>query len=90
MYSKRTTWLDKEFYYMQYHITEDPRGNKFRNWDDSRAWRPSVGDAQWRFVMVNNYVTKRMSTLYMNSLWEGRGERVTEEMFDIDMLRDYK
>lgn len=90
MYSKRTTWIDKEFYYMQYHVTEDPRGNKFRNWDDSRAWRPTEGDAQWRYVMINNYVTKRMSTLFMDSRWEGRDERVTEEMFDVDQLRDYK
>ena len=90
MYSKRRTWIDKEFYYMQYHMTWDPRGNAFRNWDDSRAWRPTVGDAQWRYVMVNNYITKRMSTLFMDSQWEGKGERVTEEMFDVDQLRDYQ
>jgi len=26
----------------------------------------------------------------MNPVWEGRGEDVTEEMFDIDQLRDYQ
>ena len=90
MYSKRRTWVDKEFYYMQYHMTWDPRGNKFRNWEDSRAWRPTEGDAQWRYVMVNNYVTKRMSTLFMTPKWEGRGTRISEEMFDVDQLRDYQ
>ncbi len=90
IYSKRRTWVDKEFYYMQYHLTEDPRGNKFRNWEDSRAWRPTEGDAMWRYCMVNNYVTKRMSTLYMDPNWEGRDERVSEEMFDVDQLRDYQ
>ncbi|MCF6193101.1 MAG: outer membrane lipoprotein-sorting protein [Kangiellaceae bacterium] len=90
MYSKRRTWVDKEFYYMQYHMTWDPRGNPFRNWEDSRAWRPTVGDAQWRYVMVNNYITKRMSTLFMDSKWEGRGDRVSDEMFDVDQLRDYQ
>ena len=90
IYSKRRTWVDKELYYMQYHITYDPRGNKFRNWEDSRAWRPSIGDAQWRYVMVNNYITKRASHLFMDPQWEGREARVSEEMFDVDMLRDYK
>lgn len=90
MYSKRRTWVDKEFYYMQYHMTWDPRGNPFRNWEDSRAWRPTVGDAMWRYVMVNNYVTKRMSTLFMTPAWEDRGDRITGEMFDVDLLRDYQ
>ncbi|HIE86232.1 MAG: outer membrane lipoprotein-sorting protein [bacterium] len=90
MYSKRRTWVDKEFYYMQYHMTWDPRGNPYRNWEDSRAWRPSEGDAQWRYVMVNNYVTKRMTTLYMTPNWERRDLIVTEEMFDVDQLRDYR
>ena len=90
IYSKRRTWVDKEFYYMQYHLTEDPRGNKFRNWEDSRAWRPTEGDAMWRYCMVNNYVTKRMSTLFMDPAWEDRDERVSEEMFDVDQLRDYQ
>lgn len=90
MYSKRRTWVDKEFYYMQYHLTWDPRGNRLRNWDDSRAWRPSVGDAQWRSAIINNYVTKRFSTLVMTPVWEDRGDRVSEEMFDVDQLRDYE
>ena len=90
MYSKRRTWVDKEFYYMQYHMTWDPRGNPLRNWDDVRAWRPSVGDAQWKSVIVNNYVTKRFSSLNMDSQWEDREDRVSEEMFDVDQLRDYQ
>ena len=90
MYSKRRTWVDKEFYYMQYHMTWDPRGNPMRNWDDVRAWRPAVGDAQWRSAIVNNYVTKRFSSLKMEPQWEGREDRVTEEMFDVDQLRDYQ
>ncbi len=89
-YSKRRTWIDKEFYYMQYHMTWDPRGNPLRNWEDSRAWRPSVGDAQWRSVMVNNHVSKRASTLYMTPNWDNRDEEVSEEMFDVDQLRDYQ
>jgi len=90
MYSKRRTWVDKEFYYMQYHMTWDPRGNPLRNWDDSRAWRPEFGDAQWRSAIVNNHVTKRFSSLVMDSQWDDRDERVSEEMFDVDQLRDYQ
>ena len=90
MYSKRRTWVDKEFYYMQYHMTWDPRGNPFRNWDDTRAWRPSEGDAQWRSAMINNYTSKRSSTIVMNPVWEDRDMNVTEEMFDVDQLRDYQ
>ncbi|HIF51393.1 MAG TPA: outer membrane lipoprotein-sorting protein [Thiotrichaceae bacterium] len=90
MYANRRTWVDKEFYYMQYHITEDQRGNRFRNWEDSRAWRPTEGDSQWRYVMVNNYITKRMSTLFMQPQWDERDDRISEEMFDVDQLRDYK
>ena len=89
-YSKRRTWVDKELYYMQYHMTWDPRGNPLRNWDDSRAWRPSVGDAQWRSVIVNNEVSQRASTLYMTPNWDNREEEVSEEMFDVDQLRDYQ
>lgn len=89
-YSKRRTWIDKEFYYMQYHMTWDPRGNPLRNWDDSRAWRPSIGDAQWRSVIVNNEVSKRASTLYMTPNWKDRDLEVSEEMFDVDQLRDYQ
>jgi hypothetical protein len=90
MYSKRRTYVDMEFYYMQYHMTWDARGNPYRNWEDSRAWRPTEGDAQWRYAMVNNYVTKRMSTLFMTPNWDGRDDRVTDEMFDVDQLRDYQ
>lgn len=44
----------------------------------------------WKNVLIYNEVTKRHSTLLMNPVWEGRGEDVTEEMFDIDQLRDYQ
>lgn len=90
MYSKRRTWIDKEFYYMQYHMTWDPRGNPYRNWDDSRAWRPAVGDAQWRWVLVNSEINQRTNWLRMTPNWEDRDNRITEEMFDVDQLRDYQ
>jgi hypothetical protein len=89
-YSKRRTWIDKEFYYMQYHTTWDPRGNVYRTWTDSRAFRPTEGDAQWNFVIINNHVTQRTSGLFMSPGWEDREYQVTEEMFDIDLLRDYE
>lgn len=91
MYSKRRTYVDQEFYYMQYHMTWDPRGNPFRNWDDSRYFNPSTGEAHWRYVTVNNYATKRFSTLFMTpKMDDSRGDRITEEMFDVDQLRDYQ
>jgi len=89
-YSKRRTYIDKEFYYAQYQMTWDPRGNPFRNWDEVRDFRPSIGDMQWKSTMITNQVTHRASTLEMNSTWEGRDEEVTDEMFDIDQLRDYQ
>ncbi len=89
-YSKRRTWIDKEMYYMQYHTTWDPRGNVYRTWEDSRAFRPTEGDAQWRFAIVNNHTTKRTGGFFADAVWEDREERVTEEMFDIDLLRDYE
>ena len=89
-YSKRRTYIDKEFYYAQYQMTWDPRGNPFRNWDEVRDFRPAVGDMQWKSAMITNQVTHRASTLEMTSTWEGREEEVTDEMFDIDQLRDYQ
>lgn len=89
-YAKRRTWVDKEFYYMQYHTTWDPRGNVYRTWEDSRAFRPTEGDAQWRFSIVNNHVTKRSGGFFVDAGWENRENEVTEEMFDIDLLRDYQ
>lgn len=88
-YSKRRTWVDKEFYYMQYHTTWDPRGNVYRTWEDSRAFRPTEGDAQWRFAIVNNHVSKRTGGFFATPSWEDRETRVSEEMFDVDQLRDY-
>jgi len=90
MYSKRETYIDKEFYYLQYQMTWDPRGNPLRSWDDSRAWRPSVGDAMWTNVFITNETTKRSTVLHMDPQWDNRDENVTEEMFDVDQLRDYQ
>lgn len=89
-YSKRRTWVDKEFYYMQYHTTWDPRGNVYRTWEDSRAFRPSVGDAQWRFTIVNNHISKRTGGFIAEPNWEDRDTEISEEMFDVDQLRDYE
>jgi hypothetical protein len=89
-YSKRRAYIDKEFYYTQYQMTWDPRGNPFRNWDDVRDFRPSIGDMQWRSALVTNQATRRASTLYMTATWEDRAEQVTDEMFDVDQLRDYQ
>ena len=89
-YSKRRTYIDKEMYYSQYFMTWDPRGNPLRNWDDVRDFRPSVGDMSFKNVVVVNQTTKRVSTMEMVTDWDGMGENVTEELFDIDQLRDYR
>lgn len=89
IYKTRTTWIDKENYYMQYHITTDQRDNIMRIWDDSRAFRPTTGEAQWRFVLVSNFLNKRFNYLEMNSVWENRENLVNDEKFDVDQLRDY-
>ncbi len=90
IYKTRTTWVDKENYYMQFHVTTDPRGNVMRIWDDSRAFRPTNGEAQWRYVIVSNFVNKRFNFLEMEPVWEGRGQLVGDEKFDVDQLRDYQ
>jgi len=90
MYSKRETYVDKEFYYLQYQMTWDPRGNPLRTWEDARDWRPATGDAMWRNVVIHNETTQRHTTLRMTPNWGDREEDVTEEMFDIDQLRDYQ
>jgi hypothetical protein len=89
-YKKRTTYIDKEFYYMQYHVTTDQRDNVFRTWEDSRAWRPSDGDAQWRHITIHNEMNNRINIIDATPVWEGRDEEVTEEQFDVDQLRDYQ
>ncbi|HJP34446.1 MAG TPA: DUF1329 domain-containing protein, partial [Gammaproteobacteria bacterium] len=90
VYKTRTTWVDKENYYMQYHVTTDPRDNIMRIWDDVRAFRPATGEAQWRFVMISNFVNKRFNFLEMWPTWENRAELLGEEKFDVDQLRDYQ
>ena len=90
IYKTRTTWVDKENYYMQFHVTTDPRDNVMRIWDDSRAFRPTNGEAQWRYVIVSNFVNQRFNFLEMEPVWEGRDELVGEDKFDVDQLRDYQ
>lgn len=90
IYKTRTTWVDKENYYMQFHVTTDPRDNVMRIWDDSRAFRPTTGEAQWRYVIVSNFVNKRFNFLEMEPVWDERAELVGSEKFDVDQLRDYQ
>jgi hypothetical protein len=71
-------------------VTTDQRGNVYRTWDDSRAWRPYDGDAQWRHATIYNAINKRMNFMFMTSVWEDRADAVTDEQFDIDQLRDYQ
>jgi hypothetical protein len=66
-YKKRTTYIDKEFYYMQYHLTTDQRDTPFRTWDDSRAWRPSDGDSQWSHITIHNEINKRINIFKMTT-----------------------
>jgi hypothetical protein len=89
-YQKRTTWVDKENYYMQYHYTTDPRGNALRYWDDVRSFRPDVGEASWRFVWLGNDNSKRANFLEMEPVWENREAVVGSDKFDVDQLRDYQ
>ena len=89
-YQKRTTWIDKENYYMQYHYTTDPRGNELRYWDDVRSFRPDIGEASWRFVWLGNDNSKRANFLEMEPVWENREEVVGSDKFDVDQLRDYQ
>jgi len=89
-YSKRVSYIDKEMYFAQYHMTWDPRGNPLRNWDDIRDFRPSIGDSSWSSIIIVNQTTQRASTLLVDTDWEGMGVNVTDEMFDVEQLRDYR
>ncbi len=89
-YKKRTLYIDMETFYSQYQFTTDQRDNIFRTWEDSRAWRPFDGDAQWRHVTIFNAINKRVNYFFMTSQWDERWENVTDEQFDIDQLRDYQ
>ncbi|PHS73008.1 MAG: outer membrane lipoprotein-sorting protein [Cycloclasticus sp.] len=89
-YSKRRNYIDKELYYTQYQMTWDPRGKPYRNWYDALDWRPSIGDNQWRSAVVNNEVSNRAGTIDFKARWDNREVEVSEEMFDIDQLRDYQ
>ena len=89
-YKTRTTYIDKEFYYAQFQVTTDPRGEKYRTWEDSRAWRPSDGDMQWRHITIHNEYNNRSNFMFATPLWEDRDTEVTDEQFDVDQLRDYQ
>ncbi|MDX2425606.1 MAG: outer membrane lipoprotein-sorting protein [Cycloclasticus sp.] len=87
-YKKRTIYIDQENYYAQYQEMSDQRGRPYRTWDDSRSWRPFDGDAQWDHITVHNEFNNRLNIITVTPVWENRGEKVTEEYFDIDQLRD--
>jgi hypothetical protein len=89
-YKKRTLYIDMEMFYSQFQVTTDQRDNKFRTWEDSRAWRPFDGDAQWRHVTIHNEINDRVNYFFMTPQWDGRADDVTDEQFDIDQLRDYQ
>ncbi|OUR85685.1 hypothetical protein A9Q85_07435 [Cycloclasticus sp. 44_32_T64] len=87
-YKKRTIYIDQEMYYAQYQEMSDKRGEPYRTWDDSRAWRPFDGDAQWDHITVHNEFNKRLNIITVTPDWEDRGDKVTDEYFDVDQLRD--
>lgn len=87
-YKKRTIYIDQELYYAQFQEMSDKRGEPYRTWDDSRSWRPFDGDAQWDHITVYNEFNKRLNLITITPDWENRGEKVTEEYFDVDQLRD--
>ncbi len=87
-YQKRTLYIDQELYYAQFQEMSDQRGKPYRTWDDSRSWRPFDGDAQWDHVTIHNEFNNRLNILTITPDWDDRGEKVTEEYFDVDQLRD--
>jgi len=89
-YKKRILYIDMEMFYSQFQLTTDQRDNPFRTWEDSRAWRPFDGDAQWRHVTIHNEINNRVNYFFMTPQWQGRADEVSDEQFDIDQLRDYQ
>jgi hypothetical protein len=89
-YSRRVLYIDKEFYYMQYMITYDPRGNIYRIWDEVRDFVPDKGLYQWQSVNLWNLVSRRINFLVMDAVWDTIEEDVNESIMDVDQLRDYK
>jgi len=87
-YKKRTIYIDQEMYYAQYQEMSDKRGEPYRTWDDSRSWRAFDGDAQWDHITVHNEFNKRLNIISLTPDWDDRGEKVTEDYFDVDQLRD--
>ncbi|PHS73736.1 MAG: outer membrane lipoprotein-sorting protein [Cycloclasticus sp.] len=87
-YKKRTLYIDQEMYYAQFQEMSDQRGMPYRTWDDSRSWRPFDGDAQWDHITIHNEFNNRLNIITVTPDWDERGEKVTEEYFDVDQLRD--
>ena len=87
-YKKRIIYIDQETYYAQYQEMSDQSGEAYRNWDDSRAWRPFDGDAQWDHITIHNEYNNRLNIITVTPDWEERGKKVTEEYFNVDQLRD--
>ena len=89
-YSKRLTWVDKEFYSTRQHMTWDQRDNRLRSYMDDRDFKPSTGEASWGTLVIRNNVSRRTSTMEMTATWEDLDVIVDESMFDVDQLRDYQ
>ena len=90
-YSTRRVYIDKEFYYMQYQETYDPRGNLFRVYEDQRDYDPETGLFQWRSLTIWNRVSHRVDFVEMDSDWSSAlTDEVDESIFDIDQLRDFQ
>ncbi|MEO1963196.1 MAG: outer membrane lipoprotein-sorting protein [Cycloclasticus sp.] len=87
-YKTRTIYIDQETYYAQFQEMSDKRGEPYRTWDDSRSWRPFDGDAQWDHITIHNEFNNRLNIITVTPDWDDRGEKVTEEYFDVDQLRD--
>ena len=89
-YSKRVTWVDKEFYSTAQQMTWDQRGNRYRSYMDTRDFLPTTGQASWGALIIRNSATRRVSTMEMTATWEDLDVIVDESMFDVDQLRDYQ
>jgi hypothetical protein len=87
-YKTRTIYIDQETYYAQFQEMSNKRGEPYRTWDDSRSWRPFDGDAQWDRITIHNEFNNRLNIITVTPDWDDRGEKVTEEYFDVDQLRD--
>lgn len=89
-YSKRISFIDKEYYYNQVEEMYDRKGNLWRTWDDARDWDPKTGLMMWRNVLEWNTIANRSTELTMRSAWDDRKVKTNNATFDIDQLRDYQ